>query len=292
MEIFRNYSFTIVALGTVILAMATGIIGSINVLKGKSLIGDAIGHSTYPGIVLAFMLSMEKSPLILLLGAAIAGAISFLLIDIIANNSKIDLDATLAIVLSSFFGLGMVLKSFIQGNPIYAGVSQSGLKNYIFGQASYIMKNDVKIIFVVSIFSLLLFLAFYKEIKVYVFDDIYAKTIGINPTLMNTVILLATMFLITTGLKLVGAILISSMLIVPAITALQWTDKFHEMLIIAGLCGGVSAFIGTYISTVYDGMSTGPTIILIMSCISLISMLIGPRGMRTKIVRKKDDGLS
>ncbi|ACV28737.1 Manganese transport system membrane protein mntB [Anaerococcus prevotii] len=292
MEIFRNYSFIIVALGTVILAMATGIIGSISVLKGKSLIGDAIGHSTYPGIVLAFMLSMEKSPLILLLGAAIAGAISFFLIDIIANNSKIDLDATLAIVLSSFFGLGMVLKSFIQGNPIYAGVSQSGLKNYIFGQASYIMKNDVKIIFVVSIFSLLLLLAFYKEIKVYVFDEVYAKTIGINPTLMNTVILLATMLLITTGLKLVGAILISSMLIVPAITALQWTDKFHEMLIIAGFCGGVSAFIGTYISTVYDGMSTGSTIILIMSFISLISMIIGPRGMRTKIVRKKYDGLS
>ena len=292
MEIFRNYSFIIVALGTVILAMATGIIGSISVLKGKSLIGDAIGHSTYPGIVLAFMLSMEKSPLILLLGAAIAGAISFFLIDIIANNSKIDLDATLAIVLSSFFGLGMVLKSFIQGNPIYAGVSQSGLKNYIFGQASYIMKNDVKIIFVVSIFSLLLLLAFYKEIKVYVFDEIYAKTIGINPALMNTVILLATMLLITTGLKLVGAILISSMLIVPAITALQWTDKFHEMLIIAGLCGGVSALIGTYISTLYDGMSTGSTIILIMSFISLISMIIGPRGMRTKIVRKKYDGLS
>lgn len=287
MEIFRNYSFIIVALGTVILAMATGIIGSISVLKGKSLIGDAIGHSTYPGIVIAFMLSMEKSPLVLLLGAAFAGAISFFLIDMIANNSKIDLDATLAIVLSTFFGLGMVLKSYIQGNPTYAGVSQSGLKNYIFGQASYIMKNDVKIIFIVSIFSILLLLTFYKEIKVYVFDEVYAKTIGIKPGIMNTVILLATMLLITTGLKLVGAILISSMLIVPAITALQWTDKFNVMLTIAGLCGGVSAFIGTYISTAYDGMSTGSTIILIMSFISLVSMLIGPRGIRKQLGRKK-----
>ena len=212
MDILRNYSFIIVALGTIILAMATGIIGSISVLKGKSLIGDAIGHSTYPGIVIAFMLSMEKSPIILLFGAAFAGAISFFLIDIISNNSKIDLDATLAIVLSSFFGLGMVLKSFIQGNPDYAGVSQSGLKNYIFGQASYIMKNDVKIIFIVSIFSILMLIAFYKEIKVYVFDEVYAKTIGINPGLMNTVILIATMLLITTGLKLVGAILILSLI--------------------------------------------------------------------------------
>lgn len=286
MDILRNYSFIIVALGTIILAMATGIIGSISVLKGKSLIGDAIGHSTYPGIVIAFMLSMEKSPIILLFGAAFAGAISFFLIDIISNNSKIDLDATLAIVLSSFFGLGMVLKSFIQGNPDYAGVSQSGLKNYIFGQASYIMKNDVKIIFIVSIFSILMLIAFYKEIKVYVFDEVYAKTIGINPGLMNTVILIATMLLIITGLKLVGAILISSMLIVPAITALQWTDRFHIMLIIAGVSGGISACIGTYISTAYDGMSTGSTIILIMSFISLLSMLVGPRGMRKMIVRK------
>ena len=289
MDILRNYSFIIVALGTVILAMATGIIGSISVLKGKSLIGDAIGHSTYPGIVIAFMLSMEKSPLVLLLGAAIAGVISFFLIDLISNNSKIDLDATLAIVLSSFFGLGMVLKSYIQGHPAYAGVSQSGLKNYIFGQASYIMKNDVKIIFVVSILSIILLLVFYKEIKVYVFDEVYAKTIGINPVLMNTIILIATMLLITTGLKLVGAILISSMLIVPAITALQWTDKFHVMLIIAGICGGVSAFIGTFISTAYDGMSTGPTIILVMSLFSLISMIIGPRGIRKQIVRKNND---
>lgn len=289
MDILRNYSFIIVALGTIILAMATGIIGSISVLKGKSLIGDAIGHSTYPGIVIAFMLSMEKSPIILLFGAAFAGAISFFLIDIISNNSKIDLDATLAIVLSSFFGLGMVLKSFIQGNPDYAGVSQSGLKNYIFGQASYIMKNDVKIIFIVSIFSILMLIAFYKEIKVYVFDEVYAKTIGINPGLMNTVILIATMLLITTGLKLVGAILISSMLIVPAITALQWTDRFHIMLIIAGVSGGISACIGTYISTAYDGMSTGSTIILIMSFISLLSMIVGPRGMRKMIVRKKYD---
>ena len=86
MDIFRNYSFIIVGLGTVILAMATGIIGSISVLKGKSLIGDAIGHSTYPGIVIAFMLSMEKSPLVLLFGAVIDGAISFFLIDLISNN--------------------------------------------------------------------------------------------------------------------------------------------------------------------------------------------------------------
>lgn len=289
MDIFRNYSFIIVALGTVILAMATGIIGSISVLKGKSLIGDAIGHSTYPGIVIAFMLSMEKSPIVLLLGAAIAGAISFFLIDLISNNSKIGLDATLAIVLSSFFGLGMVLKSYIQGHPAYAGVSQSGLKNYIFGQASYIMKNDVKIIFIVSILSIILLLLFYKEIKVYVFDEVYARTIGINPIFMNTIILVATMLLITTGLKLVGAILISSMLIVPAITALQWTDKFHVMLIIAGICAGVSAFIGTFISTAYDGMSTGSTIILVMSLISLASMLIGPRGIRKQIVRKNND---
>lgn len=289
MDVFKNYSFIIVALGTVILAMATGIIGSISVLKGKSLIGDAIGHSTYPGIVIAFMLSMEKSPVVLLLGAAFAGAISFFLIDIISNNSKIDLDATLAIVLSSFFGFGMVLKSYIQGHPAYVGVSQSGLKNYIFGQASYIMENDVKIIFVVSILSIIIFLLFYKEIKVYVFDEVYAKTIGIKPVFINTVILIATMLLITTGLKLVGAILISSMLIVPAITALQWTDKFHFMLIIAGICGGISAFIGTYISTAYDGMSTGSTIILIMSLISLISMLIGPRGIRKQIVRKNND---
>jgi len=290
MEILTGYSFIIVAIGPFLLAVAAGAVGCITVLKGQSLIGDAIGHSAFPGIVLAFMLFLQRDPAILILGAIVSGAVAFISIQTINANSKLDLDAILAVILSSFFGFGMVLKSHIQGNPDYAGASQSGLQNYIFGQAAYIMSEDVRIILFVGVISLLLLILFYKEIKVFLFDETYSKTIGLKTTLLYGIILLMTMSIIATGLKLVGAILISSLLIVPAITAMQWSNKFHIVLIIAGLTGGVSAFIGTYISTAYNGMSTGATIILIMSIFALISLIIGPHGMIANLrMRRKEN---
>ena len=278
-DILTSYSFIIVGSGTFLLAAIAGAVGCITVLKGQSLIGDAIGHAAFPGIVLSFMLFMQREPVLLTLGAVVSGTTAFMLIQVIKENSKLKLDAILAVVLSSFFGVGMVLKSHIQGNSTYKDAAQSGLSSYIFGQAAYIMKDDVKLIVYVGIPMLVLLILFYKEIKVFLFDEIYASTIGIKTALLYGIILVMTMGIIATGLKLVGAILISSLLIIPAITALQWSDKFSRVLIIAGVVGGVSALVGTYISTAYDGMSTGATIILIMGSLAIISLVIGPHGM-------------
>ena len=278
-DILTSYTFIIVGSGTFLLAAIAGAVGCITVLKGQSLIGDAIGHAAFPGIVLSFMLFMQREPVLLTLGAVVSGTTAFILIQVIKENSKLKLDAILAVVLSSFFGVGMVLKSHIQGNSTYKDAAQSGLSSYIFGQAVYIMKDDVKLIVYVGIPMLFLLILFYKEIKVFLFDEIYASTIGIKTVLLYGIILVMTMGIIATGLKLVGAILISSLLIIPAITALQWSDKFGWVLIIAGVVGGVSALIGTYISTAYEGMSTGATIILIMGSLAIISLVIGPHGM-------------
>ncbi|RVU54312.1 metal ABC transporter permease [Anaerosphaera multitolerans] len=285
-EVLSSYSFFIAAIGTVVLSMTAGAIGCITVLKGQSLIGDAIGHATFPGIVLSFMLFLQKDPILLIIGAIFSGAIAFILIQMVRNNSKLDLDAILAIVMSSFFGLGMVLKSYIQGNENYSAASQSGLQNYIFGQAAYIMKEDVKLILLVSIPTIILISVFYKEIKIFLFDETYSKTIGLNTKVLYGIILLITIGIIAVGLKIVGTILISSLLIIPSITALQWSEKFSSVLLIAAVIGGISAFIGTYISTVYSGMSTGPVIILIMSIFSFISLIFGPRGMILNIKRR------
>ena len=279
MDVLTGYSFIIVGSGTFLLAAIAGAVGCITVLKGQSLIGDAIGHAAFPGIVLSFMLFLQREPILLTLGAVVSGTTAFMLIQVIKENSKLELDAILAVILSSFFGVGMVLKSHIQGNSAYKDAAQSGLSSYIFGQAAYIMKDDVKLIVYVGIPMLVLLILFYKEIKVFLFDEIYASTIGIKTVLLYGIILVMTMGIIATGLKLVGAILISSLLIIPAITALQWSDKFGWVLIIAGVVGGVSALIGTYISTAYEGMSTGATIILIMGSLAIISLVIGPHGM-------------
>lgn len=288
MDVIFRYSFIVVAIGTVLLAMSTGIVGTVSLLKGQSLIGDAVGHASLPGIILAFMISGRKNSLILMLGAIAAGITAFLIIQLISDISKIEADTAMAIVLSAMFGLGMVFKSYIQGNPRYQNASQSGLASYIFGQAAYILKEDVYIILFVSLISLFLFFILYKEIKVYVFDSVYAFTIGINKNLISFLIMLMTMLLIAAGLKAVGAILISSMLIAPAITGLQWSNRYGVVLTIAALTGGLSAFLGTLISTVYKGFSTGPSIILIMSFIALVSVLISPKGVIRMMINRNN----
>lgn len=288
LSIFTTYTFLIIATGTCLLAIAAGAVGCITVLKGESLIGDAIGHASFPGVVLAFIIFLQRDPIILSLGALVCGILAYIVIQVVAKNSKLHFDAILAVVLSSFFGLGMVLKSYIQGNPMYVRVSQAGLQHYIFGQASYMLESEVKLIFFIALISISLIIIFFKEIKVFIFDETHSRLIGLNSKIIHFVILITTMSIIAIGLKVVGIILISSLLIVPAITAIQWSNKFSIVMIISGVMGGFSAVVGTYISTAYERMSTGPSIILVMTLISFVSLIIAPHGIVNQMRFKKN----
>ena len=294
MTLLFQYSFIVVALGTMCLAMSTGIVGTISILKRQSLIGDAVGHASFPGIVLAFIIAGRKDSLTLMSGAIIAGVCAFFIIQYIVNSSKLEADTTMAVILSAMFGFGMVLKSYIQGNSSFSG-SQAGLANYIFGQAAYMRKEDVIIICSVSIVSILLFLIFFKEIKIHVFDEAYAETLGIKKNIISVLIIIITMLLIAAGLKAVGVVLISSMLITPGVIGMQWSKRYESVLIIAAISGALSALIGTSVSTLVKGMSTGPSIILCMTAIAFLSVLCGPYGIIASKMRigklrmRKDD---
>lgn len=280
MDILTSYSFIIVALGTIILSAATGVVGSISVIKGQSLIGDAIGHATFPGVVLAFMLFNVMETSVLVAGAVIFGVIAFQLIHMITESSKISLDSALALVLSGFFGLGMALKSYVQGNPNFSGTQ--GIDDFIFGQAAYMLKSDVYLIIAASAVSLILFFLYYQQLRIYTFDPIYARTVGISIKFMNVLVLAMTIMLIAVSLKAVGAVLIVNILIAPAVTGTLWSNKFSVVLAIAAVTGGLSAFIGTYISTAITGIATGPAIILALSVCVIISMLAAPKGILVK----------
>ncbi|WP_101772498.1 metal ABC transporter permease [Peptostreptococcus faecalis] len=285
MEIIQSYTFKIISMGTVFLAISSAIIGSLNLYKGQSLIGDAIGHSTFPGIILAFMLFQTRDPWILFVGAMLTGSLSYFIIQISSKYSKIKLDSSLAVFLSGFFGIGMVLKSIIQGNPDFQGASQSGLNNYIFGQAAYMMESDVKLIVVVSTIVICIFFIFRKEIVYYIFDREFAISQGIRASFVEGLLLVMTIALVSIGLKAVGFILISSFLILPCVTANQWSKKFKKVILIASSVAAFSALIGTYFSSVYRGLSTGPTIIVVMGIITIISMLFGRYGIINKTMK-------
>lgn len=286
-ELFSNHLFFMVVIGTGLLGIAAAMVGTITVLNKKSLIGDAIGHSSFPGIVVAFMIFSTRSPYVLLSGAIASGLLAYIVINEISKSESTKTDTALAVVLSGFFGLGMALNSYVQGNPKFQGASQSGLANYIFGQAAFITKEDLRLIFGVSIVALLVMILFYKEIKLHIFDIEYMKVSGFNTRAIDLIVTITMVGIIAAGLKVVGSILISSMLIAPAVAAMQWSKKYNEVILISSIIGGVSSFIGTVLSSLYTGVSTGPAIVIIMSIIAIISIIFGRWGIiRTAIVRR------
>lgn len=274
-----DYFFWVVALGTMLLGLASGIIGSTIVLEEQSQLGDAIGHSVYPGVIIAFMIFQTRHSLVLLTGALLAGIFAFYLIEFIRKHSNFAYESILALVLSSMFSLGLLLYKIVQSHARFQTVNFAGLDNYIFGQAAFIRRNDVQVMGMVALIIIIVFLIFYPQIKRYLFDKIFSRAIGINTNLINYVLLFLALLCIVVGLQAVGAKLISSMLVAPAVAASLWTDKYHIMVILSGLFGLVAGFIGTYFSTYIPDLATGPTIVVVLTLIALISLVIAPKGI-------------
>lgn len=272
-EVLQDYSFWTVALGTVSLALASSSIGSVTVLTRQSLLGDALGHASYPGVILSFMVFQSRNPLLLLLGAMVSGYVSYGLIQWLRYKGGHSLVNALALVSASFFGLGMVLKNAIQGNEAFAGASQAGLQTYLFGQAAFIQLDDVVLIGLVSGLALGLFFLFYQGYKVFLFDPTFARLIGVRVRFLEGMTMLLMIGLIAVGLKLVGAILMSSFLIAPAVFGLLLGKSYHQSLGLASLVAVGSAFFGTWVSSSISGLSTGPTIIVFLTGFTLLAFV-------------------
>ena len=273
MTILQSYTTQMVLLGTALLGLASGIAGTFAVLRKESLIGDGLSHAALPGVVIAFLLTGIKDIEVLIIGAALSSITAAWLITITVENSKIKFDGALATILSAFFGLGMVLLTYLQS---LNNAGQAGLSKFIFGQAATILARDVYITSAAALIIIVLTALFWKELKLISFDVEYAKTLQIPVTF--TLILYRSLLIMTIiiGIQSVGAILISSLLIAPAVGARQWTNKLGTMCILAGLFGMVSAIGGTIWSTTVQKLPTGPAIIVILSVIVLLSLIFAP----------------
>ncbi|KGX87314.1 metal ABC transporter permease [Pontibacillus litoralis] len=272
-----------VLMGSLILGFASGVIGSFVLLKKQSLIGDAMAHATLPGVCLAFLVIGEKSTPIFLIGAAVTGLISTYLIQAIVKHSRIKTDAAIGVVLSVSFGLGIVLLTYITQNT---SGDKSGIDEFIFGQAASMVRSDIQVIAVGSVVILLVSTLFFKELKVSIFDPLYAKGIGLPVNLLNGVLMALVVGIVVVGIQMVGVVLIAALLITPPLAARYWTDQLGRMSFLAGIIGALSGVFGTLISTIGNGLPTGPLIVLCASVIFLISLLLGTRkGLITKVVR-------
>jgi manganese/zinc/iron transport system permease protein len=272
-----DYTIRTVALGAAILGIVSGVLGCFAVLRRQALLGDAMSHAALPGIVLAFMLTGQREPIVLLLGAALAGWVGAMLLLVITRTTRIKEDAGLGLVLAVFFGFGLLLLSELQKDPTAA---QAGLKKFLFGQAASLIERDVITMAGLGGIALLVLACFWKEFKLLSFDSDFAASLGLPVRGLNIALTSLIVVAIVIGLQTVGVVLMSAMLVAPAAAARQWTDRLGMMVLLAGLFGAIAGVAGAVISATARGLSTGPTIVLCISAIVAFSLLLAPnRGL-------------
>lgn len=274
-----------VVLGVMLLGASTAIVGSFIYLQKKSLVGDAIAHAVLPGICLAFLLAEQKNPLILLLGAFITGWLSILSIDFITEKTRLKADTAIGLVLSVFFGVGILLLTYIQAG---GNAAQSGLNNFLFGQAASLLKQDVITLSIIAVILIISTWLLFKEFKLISFDEDYAATLGLPVKALEIFLSTLTVLAVAVGIQAVGVVLMAAMLITPAAAARYWTNNLKTMVLIAAIFGAVSGIIGSFVSYSAPKMPTGPWVIMAISVIAFISMLFAPRrGVVFKNLRRR-----
>lgn len=275
--LFSDYTVQIVFLGSVVLGITAGCLGAFAVLRQQSLLGDAISHATLPGVALMFLITQSKNNMALLIGASLAGWIGTIFVKIVVENTRIKKDTALGIVLSVFFGFGLMLLTIVQKLPT---ATKAGLDKFLFGNAATLLKGDVILIVWVSVVIIFTLLLCWKEFKIIVFDAEYAKSLGLNVHLYDILLTTLTVGAIVIGLQLVGVVLMSAMLVAPAAAARQWTDRLGVMVFLSALFGSVSGFAGSLSSSLINNLPTGPTIVVFLSIIVFVSLFFAPhRGL-------------
>lgn len=273
----QDYNTRIVILSTIILGLASGLVGCFLLLRKRSLMGDALSHACLPGIGMAFIVMTAmgmngKNLPGLLLGATVTGVIGIVLVLMIRNTSRIKDDAAMGIILSVFFGLGAVVLTMVQDQP---GASAAGLESFIYGKTASMRAQDAWLLGGVATIALLCSLLLLKELTLLCFDEGFGRSQG-WPVNGLDVILLALVTLVTVvGLQAVGLILIIAFLITPAAAARFWTNDLRTMLILSAIIGGVSGWCGATFSALLPRLPAGAVIVLVAAMIFLVSMFFG-----------------
>lgn len=273
-ELVFDYTLRNVALGAAILGVASGVLGCFAILRRQGLLGDALAHATLPGVAVAFLLSGAKAPVLLLAGAAASAGLGALLILAVVQGTRIKQDAALGIVLSVFFGVGMVLLTFIAGT---GNAAQGGLNRFIFGQAATIVQGDVVTMGVLAAVALLTVTLLFKEFKLVSFDPAFAASIGYPVGKLGLLLTALIVVSIVIGIQTVGAILMAAMLITPAAAARQWTDRLSVMVFVSASFGALSGVAGALVSASGEDLPTGPLVVLFATALLLFSLFLGAR---------------
>lgn len=267
-----KYDFLQSALLTAIMVgIMSGIVGSFIILRGMSLMGDAISHAVLPGVAVAYMFGFN-----ILIGASLFGILAAVLIGFVASRSKIKTDTSIGVIFSAFYALGFILISMAE--------SSTNLHHILFGNILAVSDNDIMTTAIVLGVVILFVVAFYKELLVTSFDETYAKTYGLKVQIIHYALMLVLTLVTVSALQTVGIILVVAMLITPAATAFLWTDKLNWMLILSAILGVISSTVGLYFSYTFNWAS-GPAIVIVAAMLFTLSFIFSPKQNFFKLKR-------
>ncbi|MBV7387183.1 metal ABC transporter permease [Pasteurellaceae bacterium TAE3-ERU1] len=256
-----SFPFMQQALVTALLvAFVCALLSCYLVLKGWSLMGDAISHAVLPGIVLAFVLGVP-----LALGAFVSGILCAVFTGYLKHNSRLKEDTVMGIVFSGMFAFGLILFVKVE--------TDQHLLHILFGNLLGVPKQEFILILVISLFTSAVILSKRKDFLLYCFDPVQAKIVGLPVKLLHYALLTLLALTIIAAMQVVGVILVVALLIAPGITAFCLTKRFDHMLLIAIGVSVFSTFIGTLLSYHLDA-ATGPTIVLVQSLLFVTALCI------------------
>jgi manganese/zinc/iron transport system permease protein len=265
------YVLLVPVCGVAIIGALSGLIGTFAFLKQQTMLGDTISHAALPGIICMFLLTHSSNPIVLVTGGLITGLFAVLLLSFLAWSTSLASDALLGIVLSVFFGIGLVLLTYVQKIALS---EQSVLNKFLFGSAATLLYNDVHMLCCIAVLISMVLLMLWKEFVLIVFDPVYARSCGYSVILIQSLLYFMMVITIVSGLYAVGVVLMSSLLVAPAVTARYMTKSVHGMAIIAAACGAFACVSGVLMSAVIPHMPTGPVIVMISTVGALIALLM------------------
>ncbi len=232
-------------------------------LKGWSLMGDALSHSVVPGVALAYILGLPFALGAFATGLLAAGGMGF-----VKNHSRIREDATIGVVFTTFFAVGLLLISLFPTNV--------GIKEIVFGNILGISDPDILQVLIISAVALLILGLKWRDLMLFCFDPNQARSLGLNTTRLHFLLLTLLSAVAVAALQTVGAILVVAMFVTPGATAYLLTDRFGRMIGIATALGMVTSFAGAYGSYFFDG-ATGGCIVVLQTLVFLAAFIFAPK---------------
>lgn len=266
-----TYQFLNRALITsIIVGIVCGTVGSLIVLRGLSLMGDAMSHAVLPGVALSFLFGIP-----MFVGALITGMIASIFIGYITSSSKTKPDAAIGISFTAFLASGIIIISLIN--------TTTDLYHILFGNLLAVTNSAFLTTIVIGSIVLILIIFFYRPLMISTFDPTFSRMSGLNTTLLHYFVMLLLSLVTVASIQTVGIILVVALLITPASTAFLISKKLYSMMIIASLISVISTIVGLYYSYIYN-IPSGATIVLCTFVIYIITLFF------TKFTNRKKRG--